>query len=498
MPTKTRSQVSQLDEAAYEQAPDAGEATYYALAAQTEAMNGYAGGQEVVDEVKGVGDGKEATDETFYDRTESAEEAAEAISNPHASMSSPPLSTAAKSSEAEQESAQEADTESAFETVEGWEESQLQEAGEEQEPVVEAYYAEAGSEEFFPALGALVAPLMKVVVPQIAGALLQQGAKALSPKLRGLLGRLHKIGLKVTPAQAKAMAGMFGQRVEAYGQEEGAEVDEAALEALEQQIEALEVVIGKDDRVRVMNTKIVPWKRICHLKITAANGKSFLGSGAFIGPRTILTAGHCVYLHSQGGWAREIVVTPGRNGDEAPFKKYMAQSLRSVRGWVVGKTRNYDYGAILLSRNANISPEIGAFGFSALADNMLRNARLNTAGYPGDKPAGTMWFHGRRAKAVLPQSLLYDIDTAGGQSGSPVWIRQGRVGSRLIVGIHTNGATSGNSATRITHEVFTNLKTWRAQGGGAAAVSARAGTGAGARAGTGAGPGAGAGTMAEA
>lgn len=63
-------------------------------------------------------------------------------------------------------------------------------------------------------------------------------------------------------------------------------------------------------------------------------------------------------------------------------------------------------------------------------------------------------------------TITYDIDTASGQSGSAVWVRRPD-GQRIAVGIHTNGATSGNSATRITKLVVNNLKQWRAKGGNA-------------------------------
>ena len=71
-----------------------------------------------------------------------------------------------------------------------------------------------------------------------------------------------------------------------------------------------------------------------------------------------------------------------------------------------------------------------------------------------------MWYHGMKVKAVQPRVLVYDIDTMGGQSGSPLWIK--RNGKRVQVGIHTNGMASGNSGTRITLPVFKNMKKWRA------------------------------------
>ncbi|RSK24042.1 trypsin-like serine peptidase [Hymenobacter metallilatus] len=369
--------------------------------------------------------------------------------------------------------AQTTDTESFYESVEGWQETDPTESSAEAEPVVEASMADLeaseGSQEFFGALAALVLPLAKAVLPTLAGAAVKQGTKlvqsVVKPKAKKLspaiLQMLRQAG--VNPAILKQLEFSEATDDEA-GQDEAGGFDETDVEALAQQIEALEVVIGVDDRVQITNTSVVPWKRICHLKIQAADGKNYLGTGFFIGPRTILTAGHCVYIHGHGGWPRQIVVTPGRNAANEPFQRFTATAFRSVQGWVNNKARNYDYGVIQLPRNASVSPSIGAFGFGQFPDQFLLNKRLNTAGYPGDKPAGTMWFNGRKAKSVTARTITYDIDTAGGQSGSPVWFKDA-AGSRIVVGIHTNGASSGNSATRITKPVFDNLKKWRMEGG---------------------------------
>lgn len=337
--------------------------------------------------------------------------------------------------------------ESAFEAVEGWEETLLDEAAAEEaaeESTEDAYYAETDQQEFFQFLAPFIPILTKAVVPALANAAAQQ----LSPRVRQLLLSI-------------------GRRRPRRGGAESAEeafFDEAAVV---QQLEQLEVIIGTDDRRQITTTNQLPWRRICHLAIQAQSGRRFLGTGAFIGRNTILTAGHCVYLHGQGGWARSIMVSPGRNGNARPFGQAPAVQLRSVRGWTTGPSstrRNYDYGAIIIARNGGIrTDQVGAFGFAAYTDQYLLSQRLNLAGYPGDKPAGTMWYHGRRATRLTPRTIEYDIDTVGGQSGSPVWVNVNSV--RTMVGIHTNGAARGNSATRITAPVLANLRRWRTDGG---------------------------------
>ncbi len=223
-----------------------------------------------------------------------------------------------------------------------------------------------------------------------------------------------------------------------------------------------EVVIGKDDRKKINATTSYPWRLICSLKITAADGKRFIGTGWLVGHRTVITAGHCVYMHNHGGWVRSIEVIPGRNGSSRPFGSSMTYSFRSVKGWTKNKKRGYDYGAIILPKSKPFGKQLGYFGFANYSIFNLLGWKVNLAGYPGDKPAGTMWWHCRAIKLVTSRRLFYNIDTYGGQSGSPVWIKNGS--KRRVVGIHTSGSSSGNGATRICKGVFNRIKAWKKEG----------------------------------
>jgi V8-like Glu-specific endopeptidase len=226
----------------------------------------------------------------------------------------------------------------------------------------------------------------------------------------------------------------------------------------------LEIVIGEDDRTQVTNgvTKKYPWRCICSLRITAHDGSMWIGTAWLIGPHTLATAGHCIYIHDRGGWVRSIEVIPGRDGAERPFESVTATEFRSVTGWTDEGDRDFDYGAILLPPDQPLGDQLGWFGLVNESDARLNNLAVNLAGYPGDKPVGTQWFHARTLKRVTPSTIVYDIDTAGGQSGAPVWVLRG--GNRHAVAIHTNGALSGNSGTRITEEVFNNLGSWKNEG----------------------------------
>jgi V8-like Glu-specific endopeptidase len=226
---------------------------------------------------------------------------------------------------------------------------------------------------------------------------------------------------------------------------------------------ARETVHGPDDRVQITATNIYPWRVHASLLITAADNSQWIGTAWFIGPHTLATAGHCVFIKGSGvpgrdGWVRRIVVIPGRNGNAAPYGSVTSTSFRSVIGWTQNGNPEYDYGAIILP--TNLGNTVGWFGFGVWPDADLRAAVGNISGYPGDKPAGTQWYDARRIASVSARKVHYDIDTFGGQSGAAVY----RIisGQRYGIAIHAYGGAVTNSGTRITSAAFNNLKAWKA------------------------------------
>jgi glutamyl endopeptidase len=232
-----------------------------------------------------------------------------------------------------------------------------------------------------------------------------------------------------------------------------------------------EVVNGDDDRTAVPDPKELPWRHVCALRIRSQSGKEYVGTGWFIGAHTLMTAGHCVYLHGDGGWPDSITVIPALNGNVEPYGEVVARRYRATKGWVETRDTNVDYGAIQL--DDPVGSAAGWFSFAAYEDEMLQANDASIAGYPYDLDHATrMYFHTRRVTSLSPQKMFYDIDTYGGQSGSPIWFVQGA--QRIAVGIHTTGSSTSNSGTRITPEVFQNMVSWRSEVAGGVGTSAAA------------------------
>ncbi len=225
---------------------------------------------------------------------------------------------------------------------------------------------------------------------------------------------------------------------------------------------ALETVHGPDNRVQITNTGVYPWRASASLVITAADNSSWIGTGWFIGPHTLMTAGHVVHIKNSGvpgrdGWVKSIKVMPGRNGSTLPYGAVTSANFRSVRGWTDNGDENYDYGAIIIP--TQLGNTVGWFGFGVYGDADLTASVGNVAGYPADKTSGTMWYDAHRIASVGPRKVYYDIDTFGGQSGSSLY----RIvnGSRYAIGVHAYGGATTNSATRIVTAVYNNMVSWK-------------------------------------
>jgi glutamyl endopeptidase len=223
-----------------------------------------------------------------------------------------------------------------------------------------------------------------------------------------------------------------------------------------------EIVHGPDDRVQITNTTIYPWRAIASLVIKARDNSMWVGTGWFISPRTLITAGHCVYIKNSGvpgrdGWAKSINVMPGRNGSNLPFGSVTSTSFRSVRGWTEGGKEEYDYGAIIIP--TELGSTVGTFGFAVYSDSELGSVKGNISGYPGDKPSGTQWYDARQIASVGARKVYYDIDTVGGQSGSAVF--RNADGKRIAIAVHAYGGEQTNSGTRISSPVYNNMMNWK-------------------------------------
>ena len=221
-------------------------------------------------------------------------------------------------------------------------------------------------------------------------------------------------------------------------------------------------VVGTDDRFQIRarrarpSTLLFPYNTICLLEAPSATGTGFQhrGTGTLIAPQVVLTAKH-VLMHvtppcelsasdMTGPPVSRMRVTPGADlSGPARLRRPANPASQVAPAARFRADPRLDYGVIILPR-----PFTRPNQFMMLQPRGTENTAtlLTIAGYPCDKPTGTMWGHSDRIAltGVGPNSLRYRIDTCPGHSGSPIWLL-GNNGIRLLLGVHTTGTGGANT-----------------------------------------------------
>ncbi|HEY5711123.1 MAG TPA: trypsin-like peptidase domain-containing protein [Allosphingosinicella sp.] len=214
-----------------------------------------------------------------------------------------------------------------------------------------------------------------------------------------------------------------------------------------------------------LQTKTPPWRAICSLEIATPNGL-FRGTGWLAGPRLVMTAAHCVYRPREfGGWAREIIVSPGRTWRSQPFGSFVSQRFSCAAEWIRTGRRETDLGCIHLAEP--VGESLGWFRYAGADPGALVGASVVASGYP--EFSGTYNNLLTASGAVhdtAPGRIFYDVDTTDGQSGAPVWSLDDDPANPTVFAVHTYEPDPGrpgqfNSATLLTAEALGLIAEWQ-------------------------------------
>jgi len=214
----------------------------------------------------------------------------------------------------------------------------------------------------------------------------------------------------------------------------------------------------EDDRLAPPDVRASPWHGICSLAITAPGGHRWAGTGWLAGPRTVITAGHCLFMHGRGGvgqWAEQVEVDFPNLGDSPQAVR--ATAFWSVQGWVEGKIPDTDYGAVVLPDSVRLPEEVALRGGTA-PDAALGRETVAIAGFCTDKQPRMLWVFARNVRELLPRQFRLDRCVFGGLSGSPGMIQEGE--DWTVVGMQQDGDFAGTIAVRFTPAVCRNIDSW--------------------------------------
>jgi|GEM_PF-2455022 len=230
------------------------------------------------------------------------------------------------------------------------------------------------------------------------------------------------------------------------------------------------------DQIKETNEPVsAPLDSVCHLQTTRRNfrtlwlsGTNYHGSAALIDNRWLLTAAHNVFdypaskltaLTVKCGEARiddtDMSVTLNRAQIEDAISVPAYESY-----WINNpKKFEFDYAFIDLGRTL---PTRSSFQLQS-ADRFGASAGpVHIGGYPGGTitPDGKSLYKGTSKNSYIDRNMMeYDIYTATGNSGGPVWIETDTPGKTYeIVAVHVT-----NSGGRVVNDrMIADWNAWRA------------------------------------
>jgi V8-like Glu-specific endopeptidase len=246
------------------------------------------------------------------------------------------------------------------------------------------------------------------------------------------------------------------------------------LEGLEQRL-ALSVDFVPD-------TGAFPWSAVVRIESHfpgEAAGSFTEATGALIDPYHVLTAGHVVYSHADGGFADSVRVFPGQQGQNVtPFGEAAATFERTYAAFVNSDnagTYNETGDLALITLDRPVGDATGWFGLGYVSDlTSYDGMPLNTAGYAAEQGySGYNQYHqfgdivGATSDGALLSWDYSSITAIAGQSGSPLWVYDPNTGKRTIYGVLVSGNDPAHTgfAERITSNLLADLHTWEGQDG---------------------------------
>lgn len=192
-----------------------------------------------------------------------------------------------------------------------------------------------------------------------------------------------------------------------------------------------------------------PYTMIAHLQVHMPKGDGTC-TGFMIGPHTVATAAHCVYVEDRGGWATSILITPGLDGLNAPYATLRATAFAVSAKWIGTESPVDDYAAITLDTNA-LGNATGWFDLVTLTPSEVATGMFAMAGYGSNVPFATLW-RMPNPKTITDSSsglLAYQWGTAPGDSGAPIFSPTGGERYRAVA-IH-HGALRNREGERVEY-----------------------------------------------
>ena len=147
----------------------------------------------------------------------------------------------------------------------------------------------------------------------------------------------------------------------------------------------------------------------------------------------VATAGHCLRATALGNMALVFGYQHGADGEPPPtrFDQNQVYSVGSVIAFEYRGSMGADYALIRLDRPV---PAEVADPLELRMDELIKGDNLNVIGYPSGLPAKVAFGDSAVIRETTKEKYWGNLDTYGGNSGSPVFDRDGKVVGILVTG----------------------------------------------------------------
>ena len=225
---------------------------------------------------------------------------------------------------------------------------------------------------------------------------------------------------------------------------------------------AVGVVLGGDNRVRVLNTTVPPAGWVGQIESSWPDGSTTLGTGTLLDDHVVLTCAHNFYNTKKKIYASAAVFKPGLNRSaigtlQQPYGAYALQSwsvpILYVKtggpppppagvAWSDVTNYLYDYAVGKLGKAISDPPGSSMLDVNWPGDAAIPGLACAINGYSGDLDPTASTQYTRPGNVALSNGddfLMYTMSTYHGDSGAPIYYQPAGKNYWYIIGVHVTG-----------------------------------------------------------